>query len=123
MTAPVDLGQAGAGGDPLDEVARQDGRGLHHLFANEPSGTQSSQAIEFGLDGSVIKKFASNGSTLWLGNVQRLPGGNTLINCSTGPIQEVAPDGTIVLQVDAGVFVGFTEFRKSLYGPPLDVQQ
>ena len=96
------------------------------IFANEGAGggnSPQSQAIEFGLDGSVIKKFTSRGGTDFLGDVQRLPSGNTLINYSLATIQEVDPDDNVVLEIGIGNAVGYTEFRQSLYGPPLDIQE
>lgn len=95
------------------------------LFANEPTGGgdwQDSQAMEFGLDGSVIKRFTSRGATDWMGDVQRLPSGNTLINYASGPVEEVDPDDNVVLEIDLGA-AGYTEFRQSLYGPPLDIEE
>ncbi len=96
------------------------------LFANEPTGGgdwQDSQAMEFGLDGSLINRFTSRGATDWLGDVQRLPSGNTLINYATGLIQEVDADDNVVLQINLGSGTGYTEFRQSLYGPPLDIRE
>jgi hypothetical protein len=61
------------------------------------------------------------GGSDWFGDVQRLPSGNTLINYSLGAIQEVDPSDNVVLEINAGVYWGYTEFRKSLYGPPLDI--
>jgi hypothetical protein len=92
------------------------------IFANEPEGDwQHSQAIEFGVDGTVIQEFTSRGGSDWFGDVQRLPSGNTLINYSLGAIQEIDPNDNVVLQINEGVYLGYTEFRQSLYGPPLDI--
>ena len=94
------------------------------IFANRTDGDwQHSRVFEFGLDGSVIQEFSSRGGTDWFGDVQRLPSGNTLINYSFGVIQEVDPSDNVVLEIQAGSYVGYTEFRQSLYGPPLDIQQ
>ena len=54
-----------------------------------------------------------------LGDVQRLPNGNTLITFSTdGEIREVTPAGAVVQTINANYF-GYSNFRESLYGPPL----
>lgn len=53
-----------------------------------------------------------------LGDVQRLPNGNTLITYSTsGVIEEVTPSGDVVQTIAANSF-GYTSFRETLYGPP-----
>ena len=99
------------------------------IFANEAGGDrQHSNAIEYGFDGSVVKKFTSRGGCDWFGDVQRLPGGNTLINYScSGVIQEVDASDNVVLEIKAsadggGSWFGYSEFRRSLYGAPDDIQ-
>jgi hypothetical protein len=53
-----------------------------------------------------------------LGDVQRLPNGNTLITYSTsGIIEEVTSSGDLVQTISANSF-GYTSFRETLYGPP-----
>ena len=82
------------------------------FMLNTTSWTATKQSFEYrasGVNSSV------------LGDVQRLPNGNTLVTYSTaGQIHEVSPTGTLVqrLQSSANSF-GYAEFRKSLYGPPL----
>jgi hypothetical protein len=96
------------------------------IFANSAGGDAfHAQAIEFGLDGSVKRKFASRSSSLFMGDVQRLPSGNTLITYSTGErIQEVDVNDTLVLEIVAtNNAFSFVEFRQSLYGLPLDIRQ
>jgi hypothetical protein len=64
--------------------------------------------------------------TIILGDVQRLPNGNTLITYSlAGEMREVSPSGTVVQTIkvtrqfgNAGSF-GYADFRETLYGPPL----
>jgi hypothetical protein len=93
------------------------------IFANNAAGMSKSQAIEYGLDGSLIHAFKSNGGATNFGDVQRLPGGNTLITYSTSSlIQEVDSSDTVLLEVKAGGSFGYVEFRKSLYGEPIDSQ-
>ncbi|HEY7371828.1 MAG TPA: hypothetical protein VIF57_06585, partial [Polyangia bacterium] len=97
------------------------------ILANYGGGDAShAQAIEFGLDGSVKRKFASRAASLFLGDVQRLPSGNTLITYSTGQrIQEVDAADAVVLEIGATASNAFAyvEFRQSLYGLPLDIRQ
>jgi hypothetical protein len=96
------------------------------IFANSGGGSNASAAIEYGLDGSLIKKFASGGHTQNLGDVQRLPGGNTLINYGNGGnIQEVDSSGNVVMEIkgSSGSSFGYSEWRDSLYGPPLDINE
>ena len=53
------------------------------------------------------------------GDVQRLPNGNTLVTFSTdGVMHEVSPSGEVI-QAIAGATFGYTNFRETLYGPPL----
>jgi hypothetical protein len=94
------------------------------LFANNAAGTNKSQAIEFGLDGKLIKAFKSNGGATNFGDVQRLSNGNTIITYSTSSLlQEVDASDTVVLEVKGSGSFGYVEFRESLYGPPLDINQ
>jgi hypothetical protein len=95
------------------------------IFANNGSSSSASAAIEYGLDGSLIKKFTSGGYTQNLGDVQRLPGGNTLITYGNGyKIQEVDSSGNVVLEITGGSSsFGYAEWRESLYGAPLDIAE
>jgi hypothetical protein len=95
------------------------------ILANNAGGDPfHSQAIEFGLDGSVKRKFTSRSGSLFLGDVQRLPSGNTLITYSTGErIQEVDANDALVLEIAGTNPFGYVEFRQTLYGLPLDIQQ
>jgi hypothetical protein len=90
------------------------------IFANQGASVSQSQAIEYGLDGSVLRKFASRGHTDFLGDVQRLPSGGTMINYST-TFQMVDANDNVVVQFPA-LGLGYAEFRQNLYGPPLDIQ-
>ncbi|HEY7376367.1 MAG TPA: hypothetical protein VIF57_29675 [Polyangia bacterium] len=52
-----------------------------------------------------------------LGDVQRLPGGNTLVTYSGyGPIVELDPDWNVVQTFSARI--GYSSWRPTLYGPP-----
>lgn len=93
------------------------------IFANSGAGNGSA-AIEFGLDGSVMRTFNSAGSTMNFGDVQRLPNGNTLIDyANASVVQEVNANDEVVLEFRASGSFGYIEFRQSLYGLPLDIQQ
>jgi len=95
------------------------------VFANRAGGElDTPQAIEFGLDGSVLKKFASRAGGDFLGDVQRLPSGNTLIDYSFNFVMQVVdPTDSLVLEMTGTSGFGYVEFRERLYGEPLDIQQ
>ena len=103
----------------------------HHLlddgtmlvFNNNTNGSPS-DALEFKLSttgilsATPVKEFASGRLTSnVLGDVQRLPNGNTLITYSTdGVILEVDPSWATV-QTLTGSY-GYADWRETLYGPP-----
>jgi hypothetical protein len=100
----------------------------HLLFFNNNTGPNAT-AIEAELSISngtgtakQVWSYASNLTVQILGDVQRLDNGNTLINFSTaGEIREVGPSGTVLQTIKntgSGNLFGFSEKRKSLYGPP-----
>ena len=100
----------------------------HHLleesilvFANEAVRDRSI-VYEFGRkDGAVRSVYSASERSGTLGSVQRLPGGNMLVTYSNaGAIHEVAPDGRRVLEIQTD-FLGYANWRASLYGPPDDV--
>jgi len=54
-----------------------------------------------------------------LGDVERMPNGNTIIDYATrGTIQEVDASGNVLLQIKSITNFGFFDKRASLYGPP-----
>jgi hypothetical protein len=93
------------------------------LFNNNTAG-RPSDVLEFKLSttgtmsATAIGDFTSgNLSSNVLGDVQRLPNGNTLITYSTaGEILEVDPSGAPV-QTITGSY-GYADWRATLYGPP-----
>jgi hypothetical protein len=88
------------------------GSGSTHIF--EIKITESASAISF----TTVKDFTSGTSSGTLGDVQRLPNGNTLITYSnSGQIIEVDPSWNTV-QTLKGTF-GYADWRETLYGPPL----
>jgi hypothetical protein len=100
----------------------------HLLFFNNNTGPNSAAIeAELTINGGTgtakkIWSYASNLTVQILGDVQRLENGNTLINFSTaGEIREVNPSGTVLQTIKntgSGNLFGFSEKRKSLYGPP-----
>jgi len=109
----------------------------HHLlddgkflfFNNGAFGSSSSpsQAMEYALNTSgatmsatQVKayKSSSNSHSDSLGDVQRLPNGNTLVTFSNnGLIQELDSSWSVVQTLSASTF-GYADWRETLYGPP-----
>jgi len=85
----------------------------------------NSAVIEYSRsDWSVINTFDTGLSTPNMGDVQRLPGGNTLITYSNaGEVREVDASGNVVLSISrsGGPNFGYTMWRPSLYGAPPDI--
>jgi hypothetical protein len=70
---------------------------------------------------SLVWEYVSGLDSPVLGDVQRLPNGNTLVTYSTiGVIQEVTPGGEVAREIELSSPVGYTTFRETLYGPPPD---
>jgi hypothetical protein len=101
----------------------------HHLldqsiviFANEGMGEGVSAAIEYDFNGVELRRFQSGLYSRPMGDVQRLPGGNTIVTYSDAAvIQEFDGDGNIVFQVNGGGSpMGYARWRESLYAPPID---
>jgi hypothetical protein len=100
----------------------------HFLFFNNGAGmATASTAYEYELTESgntltanmVWSYNASGSSSMVLGDVQRLPNGNTIVVYSNaGDIHEVDPQEQLV-QAFESTSVGYANFRKMLYGPPL----
>jgi hypothetical protein len=117
----------------------------HHLMANGDFLFFSSLSItmspvyEFMLTETAT---TLTGNQLWtytadnsvgsdiLGDIQRLPNGNTLIDyCHHGEMRELSPSGDVIQILDAtsprptsspGYYsFGYFNFRETLYGPPL----
>jgi hypothetical protein len=93
------------------------------VFNNNTNGSPS-DVLEFKLNtagtmsATPVEDFASGSLTSnVLGDVQRLPNGNTLITYSTsGAILEVDPSWATV-QMLTGSY-GYADWRQTLYGPP-----
>ena len=86
------------------------GGGSSHVFELKitDSGTFST---------SVVKDFTSGNSSNVLGDVQRLPNGNTLVTYSTGGVMLEVDASWATVQTLKGTF-GYADWRETLYGPP-----
>jgi hypothetical protein len=85
-----------------------------------------SAMIEYDLNGQMLKKFAPGDYSANLGDVQRLPGGNTLVDFSNASVmKEIDAQGNVVLQINgaSGTRFGYALWQESLYGPPSDISQ
>ncbi len=101
--------------------------GTFLFFNNTLYGkTSPSSALEFMLNAST--SFSASELEHWsgdgaehsdtLGDVQRLPNGNTLVTFSNdGVIYELDPTWKVVQSLSASSF-GYSEWRPTLYGPP-----
>jgi hypothetical protein len=99
-----------------------DGSGTFLFFNNATSG--ASTAFEYKLSEtgtfSATKSwsYSPGTSSNVLGDVQRLPGGNTLVTFSVaGVIDELDPSQKLVQSLSASAG-GYVEWRETLYGPP-----
>jgi hypothetical protein len=91
------------------------------LFANA-GAERASFVVEYSLLGEELRRFPSGGFTANLGDVQRLPGGNTLITYSNAKlVEEVDGASNVVLRIDGVDRFGYLTWRPSLYGPSPDV--
>lgn len=61
-------------------------------------------------------------SSSFLGDVQRLPSGSTLMT-SGGESWIVTPLGDVTLRMTSEIWFGYMEFRTNLYAPPDDIWQ
>jgi hypothetical protein len=99
----------------------------HHLldsslviFANDGVSATVSAAIEYDFGGRELRRFQSGYYSGIMGDVQRLPQGNTLVTFSAASIiQEFTHNGEIVVELDGGgPALGYATWRPTLYGPP-----
>ncbi len=94
------------------------------LIFNNGMGGGSSPVIGYQLNADSSKmatevfRYAPNNNSPVLGDVQRLPNGNTLVTYSTaGIIHEVQGTNNLVQVFQTGT-LGYATWRPSLYGPP-----
>ena len=129
------------GGNRLWQFVSNDlvGNHGHHLLGGSivvfrapktPSPVQEYRLTESAgsVSASLIWSYNPGGGlgTIILGDVQRLPNGNTLIDYSlAGEMREVSPAGEVVETIQSFSAsgnrsrFGYADFRPTLYGPPL----
>ena len=93
------------------------------LFFNNGRGVPASPVLELAIDPALgtateVWRYASDKNSSTLGDVQRLPNGNTFITYSNaGVMHEVDPQGQLVQSLATGS-LGYATHRPTLYGPP-----
>jgi hypothetical protein len=102
------------GHDMLDD-------GTFLIFNNGQSGASSALFYKLTETGTLkaekTGQYSPGTSSLVLGDVQRLPNGNTLVTFSLDTsVHEIDPSGALVQQIDGPG--GYSEWRETLYGPP-----
>ena len=95
------------------------------IFANEWGSERASAAAEYDFLGQRVWLYESGEYSSNLGDVQRLPGGNTMVTYANASIvQQVTPAGELVMQWQVeNAWFGYTLWRETLYGPPPDILQ
>ena len=94
------------------------------ILANNGGGNNMSAMIEYDLQGVELRRFVSGDYTQNLGDVQRLPGGNTLVTFSNASvIKEIDGQNNVLLQINgaSGTRFGYALWQESLYGAPSDI--
>jgi hypothetical protein len=125
-------------GAPASQCATADIAGAHghqlldngnllYFAALNGSGASSTPSVSeyrLGLTGGALTatlawSYTAQSLSTVLGDVQRLPNGDTLVTVSTATIiQEVTPSGDVVQSLSSDGQFGYASFRESLYGPP-----
>ena len=94
------------------------------IFANRWNGQNASAAVQYDLSGQQVWIYEGNQFSANLGDVQRLPGGNTMVTYSNDSVaRQVTPDKDVVMEFSgaAGTSIGYALWRETLYGPPPDI--
>ena len=99
-----------------------DGSGTFLFFNNGQSGASTAFEYKLTETGTFTAtkswSYSPGTSSNVLGDVQRLPGGNTLVSFSVaGVIHELDPSQALVQSTSASAG-GYVEWRETLYGPP-----
>jgi hypothetical protein len=95
------------------------------LVFNNTESDGPAHVLEFRVDdtsgalgATALEDYAGSAASATLGDVQRLPGGNTLVTYSNaGTIVELDPSWNVVQTFT--VRAGYSNWRPTLYGPPL----
>jgi hypothetical protein len=86
--------------------------GMAHVLEFQLANTSSA------LSATLVRDYTGTAASSTLGDVQRLPGGNTLVTYSNaGEIVELDSSWNVVQTFS--VRVGYSSWRPTLYGPPL----
>jgi hypothetical protein len=86
--------------------------GVAHVLEYQLNNTPGS------LSATLVHDYPGTAASTTLGDVQRLPGGNTLVTYSNAAvIEELDPSWNVVQTFS--VRVGYSNWRPTLYGPPL----
>jgi hypothetical protein len=104
----------------------------HHLlassiliFANKGGANGSSAMLEYDFSGKKLASYEDGTTSQNLGDVQRLPGGNLLIDFSNaGVVREVSKDGKVLVEITAASSqnkFGYATWRPTLYGASPDI--
>lgn len=101
----------------------------HHLLDDSivlfNNGSRIAQEISLDPDtkqSAEIWRYSSEYNSQVLGDVQRLPNGNTMVTYSTaGRIHEVDPNGARVMELRFSGTIGYAAWQQSLYDPPVDI--
>lgn len=84
---------------------------VYEYSFSQPGSTQTA---------TQVWTYSGTAPSVILGDVWRRPNGNTLVTYSTnGSIDEVTPAGEVLQSLDLAAELGYSDFRETLYGPPL----
>lgn len=104
----------------------------HHLladsiliFANKGGANNASAMIEYDFTGKEISSYDSGTTSANLGDVQRLPGGDTLVDFSNADvIHQIDSSGKLLVEITGPGSqnrFGYATWRPTLYGPSPDI--
>jgi hypothetical protein len=95
------------------------------IFANKGGANGASAMIEYDFMGKKLSSYDAGVTSANLGDVQRLPGGNTLVDFSNADvIHQVSKDGTLLVEIKGSGSqnrFGYATWRPTLYGASPDI--
>ena len=95
------------------------------IFANKGGANGSSAMIEYDFTGKELSSYEAALTSANLGDVQRLPGGNTLVDFSNADtIHQIDSKGTLLVEITGPATqnrFGYATWRPTLYGPSPDI--